>query len=456
MFQFLKSNASISLLFILIIWVISTLVFVQWNIPPYVWELKNFLIGQKLNEGFRMYQDIRDNTGPLSVGIFQLLDTFHFPITWNPYLAMGIVIFQAYIFQQTCKQFDLMPDLGNVPFFIYALFFHFSLDFLIPSAALMGLTFLLLAWREIIKQQSTLQVDDGVFLLGIYIAAAALCYPSYFYFLFWGFLSLAFYSGVQIRQLLLVLVGFLLTLLITGLIYGYHGNLPYLIQLFKQSALVFKKPNIDQLSHVAWAYVPAFSLGIYGLWTLISNPKIRSNGQKAQQTNLIWIFTSFIALFTIPATESNNFIFFMPAFAYYTLNLFFVLKKYWIKELLLLTIMGITWISLQHDWNAYDTNRVTNGKLPFKNEKLMVLGPEIAEYQQNSMAGPFVNWELAEPLFADLNQYGTIVVLDHYFSLDPPTYIYDTSGKFKSVRAYLPYLNNQYTEIAPQLYKRKN
>jgi len=456
MFQFLRSNASITLFLLVGMWTIATFAFVQADISPLGWELKNYLLGQKLNEGFRMYQDIRDNSGPLSAGFFQLIEFLNFPISWNAYWATGIILFQAIVFQRTINRYELMGPLGNMPFFIYTLFLHISLDFWVPSAALIGLTFLILAWREIIKQQSTLQVDDRVFLIGLFIGAAGLCYPSYYLFIFWGFLSLLFYSGINIRQMLLVLVGFLIVNGITALLYTYHGNFSYLIEVFQKSAFVFHTPAWADIQRIASTYVMAILLGFYGLWTVIQRPKIKSNGQKAQQTNFIWVFISFFAAFTLPANNSHNYLFILPAMAYFTLNLFFLLKRYWIQELILFAILGSVWFSWQTEWNNSSYNRIQAGKLPIKNERLMVLGPQIDEYQANQMAGPFVNWELSNDVFSELNTYRTVVKLQRYLEMDSPTYIYDPAGNFPRMRYYLPYLQDRYVEVQKHLYKRKN
>lgn len=456
MFQFLRSNASIPLIILLMIWGISTFLFVQADITPFYWELKNHLIGQKLNEGFRMYQDIRDNTGPFAAGLFQLLDFLGIPMSLNAYWTSVLIIFQGILFQRTIQRYELMPALGNLPFFIYGVFFHFSFDFFIPSAALLGLTFLLLAWREIVKQQSTLNVDDRVFLIGLFIGAAGLCYPSYFIFIFWAFLSLVFYSGINIRQLLLVLVGFLIVNIITGLVYTYHGNFPYLIQVFQNSAIEFQAPAWDQLKDIAWAYLAPITFAIYGFWKVVENPKVKSNGQKAQQTNLIWIFTSIIAIFTLPATESNNVLFFLPALAFFSLNSFFLLKKYWIRELMIWGMLGLSYVSLALDWKTQSQKRIQESPLGIRNERIMVLGPQIEVYRNNKMAGPFVNWELSKSLFDELNQYKTIVLLDQYMNQDTPNYIYDPTGKFKLIQNYLPYLKTRYQETENHLYKRVN
>jgi hypothetical protein len=86
------------------------------------------LIGQNLNHGYRIYKDIRENIGPLSANFYQLIDFLNIPITWNAYLATGIIVLQAIIFQRTISRYLLLPSLGNLPFFIYSLFFHFSME----------------------------------------------------------------------------------------------------------------------------------------------------------------------------------------------------------------------------------------------------------------------------------------------------------------------------------------
>lgn len=189
---------------------------------------------------------------------------------------------------------------------------------------------------------------------------------------------------------------------------------------------------------------------------MVENPKIKSTGQKAQQTNLIWIFTGVIAIFTLPATASNNVVFFLPAFAYFSLNSFFLLKKYWIRELILWAMLGLSYYSLQLDWKQQTQKRIKSSELSLRNEKLMVLGPQIEAYRYNQMAGPFVNWELSKSLFDELDQYKTIVLLDQYMTQDTPEYIYDPTGKFKRMQQFLPYLQTKYKESSKDLYKRVN
>ena len=126
MFQILRSSSIFVMIFLIIIWLLTTITLSQFNLQPYTWEFKNFLIGQNLNQGYRIYKDIRENIGPLSANFYQLIDFLNIPITWNAYLATGIIILQAIVFQRTISRYSLLPNLGNLPFFIYSLFFHFS------------------------------------------------------------------------------------------------------------------------------------------------------------------------------------------------------------------------------------------------------------------------------------------------------------------------------------------
>lgn len=456
MFQILRSNSIFVLIFLVIISLLTTIIISQFNLLPYTWEFKNFLIGQNLNHGYRIYKDVRENIGPLSANYYQLVDFLKIPITWNAYLATGIIVVQAIIFQQTISRYLLLPNLGNLPFFIYSLFFHFSLEFLVPNGSMIGLTFLLLAWKEILALQSTLKVNDRVFLIGIYIGIASIFFLSYALFLFWAILSLLFYSSINVRQIILLIVGFSLFFIFIGLMFSYGNNLQAFIDVYKNSAFIIYIPTTSQIKQIVWAYIPAIISGIWGFVKVINSKKIKSNAQKAQQTNLMWLITSMITIFIIPTVERINLVFIMPSLVYFTLNLFFIFKSYWIKEFLIISFLVAMIYSLSNEWNDVGQQRILAQKLSIRNEKIMVLGPQIEEYQNNQMAGPFVNWELSKSLFANLNQYKTIILMHDYFSADMPTYVYDPESNFKKIGYYLPGLTNQYVLVDVHLYKKIN
>jgi hypothetical protein len=423
----------------------------QQGFSYFPWEIKNYLIGQKLNQGFRLYKDIRDNTGPFATGFYQFLDFLSIPITSNPYIAFGVITLQAYVFHQTIRQFELMPKMGGMAFGIYLLLFHLTIEFRVPDPALIGLTFLLLAWKEIIQQQRTLLVNDRVFLVGIYLAAATLFFPAYFWLLPWAIISLLFYSGISIRQILLVLIGYLIVLTITSIVFYFRGNLPYLWEVYRNSAFEFQLITEKEGLQVLLFYAPAIVFGVFGLYKVVGNPKIRAHAQKAQQTTLIWLFFSLIAITNFPAYHRINFVLLLPPFAYLGLNIFYLLKKYWQKELLFLVLMASVFFTYRQDSGT----RQSTHKIPISGQKLLILGPEIEEYLDNEMVGPFVNWDLAKPLLSNLNSYKNVIIVQEYFVKDRPTYIYDSEGYFKKIEQHLPSITQEYVLVGPKLYRKK-
>lgn len=430
---------------------IVAFMYVQHQPSYFPWEIKNYLIGQKLNEGFRLYKDIRDNTGPFATGFYQLLSFFSIPISYNPYVSFLLISIQAYIFHLTITNFDLMPKLGGLAFAIYILLFQLTNEFHIPDPSLLGLTFLLLAWKEIIQQQKTLLVNDRVFLVGIYLATATLFFPAYLWLLPWSIISLLFFSGITIRQVILVLIGFLIIIILTSIVFLFRGNLPYLLQVMNNSALEFQLISWNESKRMLITFAPALIIGIWGLYKVVGNPKIRAHAQKAQQTTIIWFFFSFIAIANFPSYNRINFVLLLPPLAYFGLNIFYLTKKDWQKEVIFLSLLLTIFFTNKID----EIPKQKVARLPIHGQKLLVLGPEIDEYLHNKMAGPFVNWELAKPLLNQLNSYKNVITVQAYFEKDQPNYIYDSAGYFSKIEKHLPSITQQYVLVSPKLYRKK-
>jgi hypothetical protein len=240
-------------------------------------------------------------------------------------------------------------------------------------------------------------------------------------------------------------------LAITSIVFSFRGNLPYLWQVYRNSAFEFQLISQKEGLQVLFFYAPAIVFGIFGLYKVVGNPKIRAHAQKAQQTTLIWLFFSLIAITNFPAYHRINFVLLLPPFAYLGLNIFYLLKKYWQKELLFLVLMASVFFTYRQDSGTIQTTH----KIPISGQKLLILGPEIEEYLGNEMVGPFVNWDLAKPLLSNLNSYKNVIIVQEYFVKDRPTYIYDSEGYFKKIEQHLPSITQEYVLVGPKLYRKK-
>jgi hypothetical protein len=456
MFEILRINYRLALGLTLTMWVYGLYFLFSTQLAPYTWELRYHLLGIKLNEGFKLYGDIKDNTSPISALFYRIISILNIPTNWNIFIASGIIVLQASIFQQTIKKYNIIPKIGIIPFILYLVSFHLSYEFFVPAPALLGLTFLLLAWKEITDQQTRLLTNDRVFIIGIYVGIASLFFWSYTIFILWAILSLVLYSGITIRQIVLTFVGYVFVFVIAAMIFLYNGTLSLMIQLLKKSALVFQTPLIRDWQQIFIVFLPAILFGFIGLWSVGRSTKIRGHAQKVFQSYLIFIITSFLALFTLPGLSRVNLIFFLPSLVYFGLNSFILLKRFWQKDVVFLILILGTVASMNIQSKSNHLDRLKNNHLTIRNEKLMVFGPQIEEYQNNIMIGPFLNWELSKYLFEGINEYRNVIVLSDFIKKDPPTYIYDPEDKFQILTTFLPKLNNQYQLVEPHLYKKSN
>ncbi len=456
MFRFLKSGSILSL--ILFLGILSFYIIWTQNLHqfPFSWELRYFLLGKKINEGFLLYQDISENIAPASAIIYALLNLFSVPLSILPYLASLLIVLQGVIFQRTIQRYDLLPNLGYLPFILFAGCFFVSLELWSLSPALLGLTFILLAWSEIIRQQRGLTANDRVFLVGIYIGLGSLFFFSYTFFIIWGFYALIAFTGVNFRQVLLYFVGCVVPFILIFSWLNYTENLSSLVEVFQNSAFQLKLIDSDNLPHILLTYLPGLLIAIVGFYKLASSSKIRANAQKAQQTNFGWILLSILLLFTLPNYSRYNLVVFIPGFCLLGLQVFYLFKNNWVKESIFWALCILFFISHQIEQKIDVNQLLPKGKLPLRNEKLLVLGPNIEEYLENQISGPFIHWELSKNLFVDLNQYEKVITLTTLFEKDPPKYIYDPENVFKNLQKRIPNIGLKYQESGKNLFKRKD
>jgi len=456
MFRFLKSGSLISLILFLGIWGFYVLITQNLHHNPFSWELRFFLLGEKINEGFRLYQDISENIGPAAAIIYSIIHYFSIKITLLPYLASILIGLQGIIFQRTIQRFDLVVNLGYFPFIVYVSLFHISMELWSLSPALMGLTFILMAWAEIIYQQRGLSANDRVFLIGIYLGIGSLFFLSYSFFIIWGLYALIAFTGVNVRQLLLTLVGFALPFLLIYTWLNYTENLGSLVTIFETSAFQFNVIDSNHLTHILLTYLPGLSLALVGFYKLATSGKIRANAQKAQQTNFGWLVISILLLFTLPNYSRYNLVIFIPGLSLLGLQLFYLFRSKIAKESYLWAFLILCVMARQIEIKIDKSELLKQGQLPFRNEKLLALGPQLEEYLNNKMSGPFINWEISKNLFMNLDQYEKVVVLTNLFEKEPPTYIFDPENTFKNIQKRIPNIGLKYRESGEHLFKRIN
>ena len=133
---------------------ILTSIYLVWNplpitSPQLIW----MVLGERLGQGFFLYQDIIADTGPLSAGFFTLVD-FLFGRSKLAYELIGriIILFQIIYWNTTLIKYRVFDENTYLPAIIMAALFHFSFDMLSLNPAMLGSTFLILALGQLFSQ----------------------------------------------------------------------------------------------------------------------------------------------------------------------------------------------------------------------------------------------------------------------------------------------------------------
>ncbi|MEP0714435.1 MAG: hypothetical protein ABJC55_21145, partial [Algoriphagus sp.] len=179
------------------------------------------LLGERLGQGYFLYQDIIDDNGPLSAGFFTFMDLL-FGRSLVAYELVGRVLisFQILYWNSILIKFKAFSVNTYLPAIIMAALFHFSFDLLSLSPALLGSTFLILAFGQLFSQ-TVLQKDtsESTLLIGIYAGLATGFHPNYIVFLPYMIFTGIAISSFSFRQLMLSLVGYFLPILLISVFY---------------------------------------------------------------------------------------------------------------------------------------------------------------------------------------------------------------------------------------------
>ncbi|MEM1135327.1 MAG: hypothetical protein AAGI07_05760, partial [Bacteroidota bacterium] len=166
----------------------------------------------------------------------------------------------------------------------------------------------------------------------------------------------------------------------------------------------------------------------------------------------------FLVLFLSPKFSGIQFIIFAPIFSFFFSHFLLLTKRKIIAEVQFLIVsiimLGIgyyQYFSIEKKGNFYE--KITlNHKVYTKNERIMVLGNQLAAYKNNTIATPFLNWKITRNYFGNLDEYSVIVNLKNSILTDKPTFIldYSTDNTAKKIFERMPFLKTHYQIVSSE------
>jgi hypothetical protein len=420
------------------------------------------VLGERLSEGYYLYVDVIDDTGPLSAGVFTGLHLL-FGRSEFVYLFLGriLALFQIYYWNSTLIKYRVFDENTYLPAIIMAALFHFSFDLMSLSPTLLGSTFLMLALGQLFSH-TVLQKEssESTLLIGIFGGLATGFHWNFVFFLpFLVFTGLAI-SSFTIRQLLLSIMGFIVPILLILVFYFWNDGLTQALSILP---LVFTYPKYAYHDYLSW--LPpgslALVLAVAGFFIGSFFRGATINQQKQRQLVLSWLLFSAGLFFLVKNRASYQLVVFIPGltylitqfFLYFNWNL--ILRPAFFALTLAVPLWGMTY------WNAR-TSIDSTYFVPTSSEtstgttaEVMVLGADCSPYLNATLGGPFLNYHMSK---SHLSQEKTLQQKAELFQMirqQTPKRVLDQEGLFRQLLDELPALKEYYTEASPGIYSKK-
>jgi hypothetical protein len=425
-------------------------------------EFKTALMGEKQNEDFQMYTEVVDYAGPLGASFQEFIDTLFGRSIRARHIAAFVLIFlQSAFLGIMFISRKVFNENTYIPSFLFFLLFLFSFDTLALSNELVGFTFLLLAINNLFKEiEFRLQRDETIFNLGLFISIASLFSFAFAIYLFCAMLMLVFFTRTTPRKFLLLIFGFLLPHLLTITISYVTGTLPKLWAYYYVYNLGFARNTYITAGSLFWLCIIPIVYFVISIVMLNREARFSKYQSQLLQIMFLWIAFSFVYIFYCKDLRPQSLIVFTPALSFLFTHFFlFIRRKKFIELNSWILFLGIITTGYLARYGYFEYVDYTKLMLEapqttIQNKRILVLNNQVANYQNNTLATPYLNWDLSRKIFLMPDYYETTTEVYHHFKNDPPEVVIDKDNLLKPFLERMPEIKRQYERRDGNYYRR--
>jgi hypothetical protein len=248
-----------------------------------------------------------------------------------------LLIGSLFITNFITKKNGLSKD-NSYTFLLFCIFFILFPSILSNGSLILSNVFVLLALRRLISMQSLITPKEKIFDASVWIFTAALFHFWSILFILLVFISIIFHVSRDYRNWIIPFIA-LFTVIIIALLFSLMLN-PSLIQTYITSISF----NLD-LNYVKTIF-QSFSLAVYVVTSLVAFFSMffiigqKALNLQASYKKIIYAFLIGLAIFFLSPNKDNGCLIFtfVPVSIMLT-NYLETIKKYWIKESLLVIIL---------------------------------------------------------------------------------------------------------------------
>jgi hypothetical protein len=428
-------------------------------------ELLWIRLGERLADGWRLYAQIADESGPFAALVYGLLAKLHLAEFHVLRIAgSALILIQAFWLNQLARRFQLMHERNFLIAFFYIIFIHIGPDSVTLSPILMATTFLLAVYGRLFKIIKDGPNSDDAIYLGLSLGFATLCYQPAALFILPCYLSALFFSGLRINQYLMIAVAMLLpgTLVYSFFLVG-GGEADFwhcFLAPFRFGFLI---------SWVGWDVI----LGFGGLLFLVSvmgwvvaNRNSRVNFEQLGFTVFFFgLITAGLSIFFGTVQSSYQLLFLVPHAAFFMAQFIQFTKGFLMQEvvnLILIVLMlggffGMSNPSFGHQIFGHQlfVEEPPKGfKVNFKDQSILLLSNDFRYYKYNRPATRFFKFYLSKIKKQDSQTIQGLMYWHQCLAEDPAQIIYDPNGFVPSLAVHLPEFGKSYrASFYPSLFQ---
>lgn len=415
-------------------------------------ELYNLLLGEKQNEGYTMYKGVVDDSGPLAAWTHETLDSlFGRSMLIRDVLAFLIIFLQSAYIGILFISRKVFSENTYIPSLLFALLFFFSPDTLSLSNELLGAGVLLLALHSLLQEiEFRNERDESVFNVGLFISIASLFSFAFIVYLPCAVIILFLFTRSSARRFLLLVFGFLLPHLLVISIAFLKDSTWELWQYFYRSNLSFHQTAF--VSTRTLLTLSALPL-LYLLVSMVMlNREARFSKYQSQilQAMLLWLVFSFLFVLYTHELRPQSLIVFIPGLSFLFTHFFLLIRRKKFIHLnswiLFLGIIGIAYLGRFGQITAinYDRLWVKREASDIRNKRLLVLENTPDLYYHNSLATPFLKWEVSQQIFRHPEYYHHVGKVYRALKNDPPDIIIDRNNLLEDFFDRMPAIAHHY------------
>lgn len=420
-------------------------------------ELKWFLVGERLADGYTLYRDLYDHTGPLAALVYKSLDWIFGRSRWaHISLSTLLIVIQSAIFNSVLLRNKAYEENTYLPAFLYVIIMAGIPDFFALSPQLMALTFVLLSLNQVFRRIDN-QVTDELFVsTGLFLGLATFFYfPAVIFFAIF-LLSFILFSSAVPRRLLLFGYTTITVFAVVWTYFFWLGAGMDFIHDFVYAAILAPKTSLINLEEIVKIMAVLIVVAVIG-FSILFTMRVTNYQQKMQQVMISLFIAAFLVMIITRELMPADFVFFVPTLAfflvYYLINLKRRFWRFFIPYLILFSILIYPWWLM--NTGTLD-HLVLKKELNRKPERsLMGLGVGLEMYLDNKLAGPFLDDYISKQKLDDINFYDEASEVYESLSSSDPQLIIDEYGIMEEVFHRFPQIADRYVKTGEKTYERK-